>query len=142
MLEDLEYAGNILIEDDLKRLKRWSSLETDVHNCYKIIAGSLNETRWPPSYNFCGGLITKIVHSEKTLLCFKERQAITEPQMTPEEGARIIYALVVEIKKFIPLLVFSASEEKTMYKIGKKKFLLTKSNFAKIITEKIRLCLK
>ena len=39
------------------------------------------------------------------------------------------------------MLVFGASEEGAVYNINKKKFYLTKSSFARIINEKIRIYL-
>ena len=130
----LKYGGSIFIKNDLKRLKKWKSLKDDVYNCYKIIAGGLCEQNWPPPYNFGGGLITET----SEFLCFKERQAITNPFLSPSEGARIIYGLTKKSKVFLPLIVFGACEEKETYKINNKKFSLTSSNFAKIINEKLK----
>ena len=136
--EFLKYGGNHFIKNDLKRLKRWSSLEEDVLNFFKILSGGLSETKWPPPNSFGGGLITKKQSAEETILFFKDRQGITDPRTNPAQGARIVYGLVKEQRVFIPFLVFSASEEGKYYRINSKKLLLTKSNFTKIIDEKIK----
>lgn len=133
----LKYDGsNRFIKKDFQRLKRWKSLSKDIYSCYKITDGILKELPWPPPLNVLGGLITKIECSYGTLLCYKDRVAISNPSLSPSRGARLIFAIAKET--FIPLIVYGACEEGGPYKVNGKKFLLTKSNLGKIIKEKIK----
>lgn len=135
----LKYGPTDFIIEDLRRLKKWKSLGVDIANHQLIVSGLLVEAAvYPPPYNFSGGLITRIDHLKGTFLCFKDRVAITDPFMTPEEGARLVYAIIPQLAMFIPMLVYGAFEEGTMYCINKKKFPLTKSGLGKIINEKLK----
>lgn len=137
--KSLKYDDSLtFIKRDLKRLKKWKSIEDDVYACYKIINGMICETRYPPTFDFCGGLIFERKCFYGTLLCYKDRIAIKEPPLSPSEGARLIFAIIKEPAVFIPLILFKVSEERTFYNINSKKFRLTSSNFGKIIIEKLK----
>jgi len=135
----LNYGPEDFIEEDLKRLKAWGSLRSDIHNQYQITCGLLVTTnQFPPPSNFCGGLITYKKHVKGEFYFFKERVAITNPFMTPAEGARLIFAIVPQLNRFIPILVYAASEEARMYSINGKKLPLKKPGLGKIVNEKLR----
>ena len=134
----LKYVGNAFIEHDLRRLKKLTSLSDDLHSVYEIISGLVEELQWPPPYSFCGGLIAEIEIDGERYLCFKDRVPIKNPSMSPSNGCRLVYALGVSTHTFIPLLVYSAKEEKETYNINNKKYSLTSSNLGKIINEKLK----
>lgn len=134
----LRYAGNDFIRSDFRRLKKIKSLEADIEEVFKVICGLVEEANWPPHVDFCGGLITELSIEDEIFRCFKDRVPTTNPPLTPSNGCRLIYAIGIESRTFIPLLVFRASEEGTMYKINSKQFKLTSSNFGKIIDEKLK----
>lgn len=134
----LRYAGNDLILSDLKRLKKIKSLPEDISSIHKLINGMSEESGWPPPVDFCGGLITEFVIDDEKFMCFKDRVPTSNPKLTPSQGCRLIFALSIKSRSFIPLLVFRANEEGQDYMINGKKYKLTSSNFGKIIDEKLK----
>lgn len=136
--QELRYAGNDYIKQDLRRLKSISSLVGDIEAIFNIVSGLVAETAWPPPYNFCGGMITQFEIDGELFVCFKERVPTVSPKLSPSNGCRIIYALSVKSVSFIPLLIYRANEEGTDYQINGKKFRLSSSNLGKIINEKLK----
>jgi len=135
----LKYGTEDFVEEDFKRLRRWKSLRSDILGQYEIICGLLKEVgSYPPSNEFCGGLITFIKHSKGSFHCFKDRVPILDPEMTPAEGARVVFAIIPELAMFVPLLVYGAFEEGTMYRINGKKYPLARPGLGKIINEKLK----
>lgn len=136
--QSLKYVGIEFIKQDLRRLKSISSLENDIEEVFNVVSGYVEETSWPPPFDFCGGLITKLDIEGEVFLCFKERVPTASPKLTPSNGCRLVYALGVTSYTFIPLLVYRANEEGTAYSINNKRFNLTSSNLGKIINEKLK----
>lgn len=134
---DLKYAGNEFIKNDFRRLKVIKSLENDLLEIFKWVQGLVEESSWPPPYDFCGGLITELQFQDERFICFKVRVPTTRPKLSPSNGCRLIYAFATINMKFIPLLLYRASEEGKDYSIAGKKFKITSSNLGKIINEKL-----
>ena len=139
-IQELKYAGNDYIEGDLKRLKRLVSLKDDLLDEFNIIRGYWPiELPWPPpDFGFLDGLITKCEVDGELFKVYKDRIPISRPKMSPSEGCRLIFAIGCKSYTFVPLLVYSAKEEKGFYVINNKKFSLKSGNLGKIIGEKLR----
>lgn len=136
--QQLKYAGNYFIKQDLRRLKSISSLEQDILEAFSVVRGLIDETSWPPPFDFCGGLITKLSIDDEVFLCFKDRVPTVRPKLNPSSGCRLIYALGIDSQAYVPLLLYRANEEGETYSINNKKFNLTSSNLGKIINEKLK----
>ncbi len=130
-----------LIKKDLKKLKKWISLEEDIKIIIKIAIGYLNDNvlssaNCAPRTIFGDFISINYINSEK-IFTFKKRVAITNPRIVPKSGARLVYAFMETPKKFFPLLIFPAKNEGKMYLINKKKLPLTETGIRRIIEEKI-----
>jgi hypothetical protein len=72
---------------------------------------------------------------------YKDRCAVKNPRMSPSEGLRIVFALYVKEKtilKFVPFVVFLASEEGKKYHCpNNKEYPLKSSSFRDIIEAKL-----
>ena len=72
---------------------------------------------------------------------FKDRCAVTNPIMSPSKGLRIVFALYVKDQvplKYIPFIVFLASEEgKIIFVRMGKKYPLKSSSFKDILEAKL-----
>ena len=72
---------------------------------------------------------------------FKDRCAVTNPIMSPSKGLRIVFALYVKDQvplKYIPFIVFLASEEgKNYFCPNGKKYPLKSSSFKDILEAKL-----
>lgn len=137
MPNELKYAGNNYIKQDLRRLKSLRSLSQDIETIFTIVRGHLAEMAWPPPFHSFGGMITQFDSDNESFLCFKERVPITNPKLTPAQGCRLIFALDIGSRVFIPLLLYRANEEGRDYQINGKKFKLTSGNLGKIINQKL-----
>jgi hypothetical protein len=137
--EILDYTGTAFIKCDLKRLKKWNTLEQDIHNHYKIIIGKLTDALLSSVFSSpLGDFITEKKLGEATVNFYKIRVAISSPKTPPSAGARLIHGVIKESKRFIPILVYGAFEEGSYYKINSKKFPLKKSGLIGIIDEKLK----
>lgn len=132
------YVGNDLIKKDLKRLKRLISLGDDITNSYLILMGKLTDVL---SHNMfsspLGDFLTEKSIKGFNFRFYKKSINISNPKLSSSSGARLIFGVQEEKRKFIPILVYSASEEKKHYFINQKKLPLTKPGLIKIIDEKI-----
>lgn len=137
--EILEYVGTHYIKNDLKRLRKWRTLRWDIYNHYKMLMGKLTDDLLSSVFvSPLGDFITQIIIQRKTIQFYKIRIAISNPKIPAKKGARLIYGVIREDKKFVPILVYGAFEEGSFYKINKKKLLLRKSGLIKIIDEKLK----
>lgn len=137
--EILDYIGTGLIKNDLRRLKKWSSLEQDIYSNYKILMGKLTDGLLPSIFTSpLGDFITEVKTESTTIHFYKIRVGISSPKLSPSNGARLIHGVIREQRKFIPILVYGAFEEGTCYSINNKKLLLRKSGLIRIIDEKLK----
>lgn len=137
--EVFDYSGTDFIKCDLKRLKKWDTLEQDIYNHYKIIIGKMTDALLSSVFSSpLGDLITEKKFGETTTQFYKIRVAISSPKTPPSAGARLIYGLIRGSKKFVPILVYGAFEEGSYYKINSKRFPLKKSGLVGIIDEKLK----
>ena len=96
--------GYSLIEEDLKRIRKYSGLVDDLNKLFLIVNKPWTEY---------GAIIDenrKIYQDGNKIICYKRRGPITSCGLTPSGGIRLIYALVNKTH-FVPLLLFVASEE-------------------------------
>lgn len=137
--EILDYVGTGFIKNDLKRLRKWSSLEQDIYNNYKILMGKLTDGLSPSIFiSPLGNHITEVKTENTTIHFYKIKVGISSPKLSPNSGARLIHGVVREQRKFIPILVYGAFEEGRYYRINNKKLLLQRSGLIKIINEKLK----
>lgn len=100
----LVFLGVELIEEDLRRLKKLSSLENDIREYFPLVRGSFE------SYGFCRDKNDFIFGVDGLLDCYKTRLRITDPFLPPAKGCRLFYLVTTE-SHFVPILVYRASEE-------------------------------
>lgn len=137
--EILDYVGTAFIKNDLRRLKKWSSLEQDIYNNYRILMGKLTDGLLPSIFTSpLGDFITEVKTENTTIHFYKIKVAISSPKLSPNNGARLIHGVIREQRKFIPVLVYGAFEEGKYYLINNKKLLLRKSGLIRIIDEKLK----
>jgi len=137
--EPLEYVGTHYIKRDLRRLKKWPSLEQDIINHYKMIMGKLTDDLLSSVFNFpFGDFVTEVKIEEEIIHFYKVYIAISSPRLSSRNGARLIYGIIRKNKKFVPILVFGAFEEGKYYPINGKKLPLQKNGLVKIIDEKLK----
>ena len=96
--------GYSLIEEDLKRLKKYTSLVDDLEKLFLIINKPWTEYHTIIDEN------RKIYQDGNSIVCYKRRGPITSHGLSPSNGIRLIYA-IVKGAHFVPLLLFVASEE-------------------------------
>ena len=139
LVEDFEYSGTGLIAQDLRRLKRWRSLEGDVENHYKIWTGELTDAILQSVFNYpkCE-FITKKAIKDEEINFYKMRVGVSNPRIPPSGGCRLVFGILLKSKKFIPVLLYAACEEKTFYPLNGKKFVLKRSGLIQIIDEKLK----
>lgn len=141
MSDSLPYEDLGLIKKDLKKLKKWSSLEKDIKSVVQIMIGYLDDNMLSPSNcierTIFGDLITTNLINDNRVFIFKKRIPITKPKISPRAGARLVYAFVKTSKKFIPLLVFPSKNEGKTYLINGRNLPLTKTGIIQIVSEKI-----
>jgi len=137
--EILDYVGTAFIKNDLRRLRKWSSLEQDIYNNYKILMGKLTDGLLPSVFTSpLGDFITEVKTEKTTIHFYKIKVGISSPKLSPNNGARLIHGVIREKKKFVPILVYGAFEEGKYYLINNKKLPLRKSGLIKIIDEKLK----
>lgn len=139
--EDYSIKETELIKRDLKRLKRWRSLGTDIKNVIKITIGYLTDNivgtaNCRPKTVF-GNHITEAVVGGQKISFYKKRVAIINPKTPPSAGARLVYGYIEGKNAFIPILIYAASEEGEYYDINNRKIPLTVSGLVEIINEKL-----
>lgn len=139
MQELFKYTDNKYIEKDIKRLKKWTTLEDDILNHFKMFVGKLTDSILESVYclPYCEHITTKS-YQEHTIYFHKMRIALSNPKLSPANGARLVFGVIRESRKFIPILVYGACEEGIYYNINSKKLPLQKSGLIKIIDEKLR----
>jgi hypothetical protein len=138
--ERFEYGSTGLITQDLRRLKKWRSLEDDVKNHYKMWAGRLSDEILRSVFNYplCEH-ITKKVSGGEEINFYKMRVGISNPRISSSGGCRLVFGILLRSKKFIPVLLYAACEEGKFYPINGKKICLKKSGLIQIIDEKLKL---
>jgi len=137
--EILEYVGTDFIKGDLKRLKKWPTLEQDIYNHYKILMSKLTDALLPSVFTSpLGDFITEKKIQNTTIHFYKIKVGILLPKTSPNNGARLIHGVIRDSKKFVPILVYGAFEEGRYYLINNKKFPLRKSGLIGIIDEKLK----
>lgn len=107
----LDY-GNHLIKRDIKRLKRFKSLETDLKSYFTIHKNTLANS---------SKLSCEIFACSEYLVC-KERIGITIPNTPPSKGGRLWFVILKKTGHYIRCLLYAANEEpkypkSTCYKI-------------------------
>ena len=133
------------IKSDLKRkpLKKFKSLRKDTEKAVGIIRGKIEEMgQWPPSFELDRALITKIKLGSTTIYCYKRNVPVISAGLLGNKGCRLIYGvygLGIEDCKIVPILLYAAKEEKTMYSINNKSLQLSLSGIKEIVKEKIKL---
>lgn len=137
--EILEYNGNDLIKSDLRRLKHWKSLEDDIFNHYRMFLGKITDDLLKSVFclPLCDHITTKEVDGVK-IYFHKMRVKISSPKTSYSDGGRLVFGIIVEEKKFLPLFCYGAFEEKKFYIINGKKIRPTSSGLIKIINEKFK----
>jgi len=137
--KNFEFFENGLTQKDYKRLKKWGSLEEDVFNHYKMFLGRITDTLIRSVFNYplCEHITQKDFDGE-TAHFYKMRVAISNPKMSPSCGARLIFAILLQKRKFVPILAYGAFEEGQFYSINGKMHPLKKSGLIKIIDEKLK----
>lgn len=137
--EILDYVGTDFIKNDLRRLKKWSSLEQDIYNNYRILMGKLTDGLLPSIFTSpLGDFITETKIGDITIYFYKIKVAISSPKTSSNNGARLIHGVIREKRKFVPVLIYGAFEEGRYYKINNKKLPLRKSGLIRIIDEKLK----
>jgi hypothetical protein len=137
--EILEYVGIDYIKNDLKRLRKWSSLEQDIYNNYRILMGKLTDGLSPSIFSCpLGDFITEKKIENITIHFYKIKVGISSPKLFPNNGARLIHGVIRGQRKFIPILVYGAFEERKYYSVNNKKFPLKRKGLIGIIDEKLK----
>ena len=85
-----------------------------------------------------GDFITEKKIKDTVIHFYKIRIAIVSPKTSSSNGARLIYGVIKESKKFVPILVYGAFEEGKYYLISHKKLPLRRNGLIKIIDEKLK----
>lgn len=137
--EILDYVGTAFIKNDLRRLKKWFSLEQDIYNNYRILMGKLTDGLLPSIFTSpLGDFITETKINDITIHFYKIKVGISSPKTSSNNGARLIHGVIREKRKFVPILVYGAFEEGKYYLINNKKLPLRKSGLIRIIDEKLK----
>ena len=92
--------GNILIQEDLKRLKKFISLPEDLDIYFDYHSRQ---------YKTCGQLSCKTAHESEYIIC-KERIGIVSPFRSPSKGGRLWF-VVTKGELYIRCLLYLAEEE-------------------------------
>lgn len=134
----LRYTGNAYVKSDIKRLKkRWGNIEIGITDFFERLRGEIAEpVQHVPAV--WGDFICQRAENERKIIFCKKRITLNKKDGS-SGGARLVYAVITEDLLFLPLLIFSAKEEKTFYCVGKKKFKLQKSGLLQIVDEKLRI---
>ncbi len=139
----MEYFLCPYVTRDIKRLKKIHSIETDLKNHYTIFRGKIRE-KIESEYKvpLAQAFLYKVELQDNIKIYFyKDRCAITNPKMSPSEGLRIIFALYVKDQKplkYVPFIVFLASEEGERYFCPNgKEYPLKSSSFKHILEAKL-----
>lgn len=98
--------GYDLVKQDLKRLKRLRSIESDLKNYFKV-----HNDLWSKFNNVSG-----TIASGKNYIVIKERIATKDPKMTPSEGCRLWVVINTTTGDYYRCLLYSAKEEETYKK--------------------------
>ena len=139
----MEYELGPYVKRDIKRLKKIHSLATDLENHYKIFRGKINE-RIASEYQvpLAQAFLYKVELPDGIRVYFyKDRCATTSPKMSPSEGLRIVFGLYVKEQKpikYVPFIVFMASEEGDKYHCpNNKEYPLKSAHFRNILEAKL-----
>lgn len=139
----MEYFLGPYVKRDIKRLKKIRSIEKDLESHYKIFRGKVRE-RIESEYKV--PLVQAFLYKTELedgieIFFYKDRCAITNPKMSPSQGLRIVFALYVKNQKplkYVPFIIFLASEEgKKYYSPNGKEYPLKSSYFKHIIEAKL-----
>jgi hypothetical protein len=103
---ELTDKGFGLIAGDIKRLKKFNSLTSDLENYFKI-----HNDSWKMYGNVSG-----VIASGKNYCIVKERVAIKSPKMCPSEGCRLWVVINTTTGDYYRCLLYSAKEEETYKK--------------------------
>ena len=136
----LPHGGNAFIETDLRRLKRISSLATDIDWARQDIFCMLIELGWPKVdvwADIARSLVARIKIDSQPFNCYKTRISTTRPQLSPSQGCRLIYGLGAKQPLFLPLLVYRAAEEGQPLRTNKDRSPITRSNLSRIVQTRV-----
>ena len=129
-----------LIKSDLKRLKKFKSLESDVDKALRVAKGKIIEMRhWPPPIQLDRGLITSVKTGATVIYCFKRNVPVISAGLYGNNGCRLIYGVDEKNFSLFSILVYAAKEEGESYAIDNKKFHLKLEGIKAIIKTKLRL---
>lgn len=138
----LDYGPIFCIQSDLRRkpLKGLFSLEKDIENHYKMFVGKLTDAMLPSVFNYplCDHISQQSLGDE-TVNFYKMRIKVTNPMTPASSGGRLLFAVLIKARKFVPICIFMASEEGTNYSINTYNLPLTRSGFKRIIEEKLKI---
>ena len=98
---ELVDRGYDLIEGDLKRLRKYVSLRTDLENYFKI-----HNDNWKNYSN-----ISCIIAAGKNYCVCKERIGIKNPKMGPSAGGRLWFVINKITGEYYRCLLYTAREE-------------------------------
>jgi hypothetical protein len=137
----MEYRNDDgFVENDLSRLSI-DSLEEDVKNHFKIFRGKVKEIKSPyqvplADHMYKHEIVAKGGEVFPTYF-FKARQGTKDPELSPSEGIRIVFSIIVKDQTplvYVPYIVFRANEEGEMYSAPNgNSYPLTKSGIKEII---------
>ena len=104
-----------------------------------VFMGKLTDALLPSVFTSpLGDFITEKKIQNETIHFYKIKVGISSPKTTPNNGARLIYGVIRNSKKFVPILVYGAFEKGKYYLINNKKFPLKKSGLIGVIDEKLK----
>ena len=141
----MDFKEGPFLKSDAKRLKRIKSLVDDVKAHHQFLKGKLWELKNSPQYFIPTAKATffdeVFENGQRTQVC-KFRQVTTNPRSDKSGGLRILAVLVyenVDPIKYIPLLIYSAQEEKSSVVCDGKAYKMSKSGIASLIKYRLEI---
>lgn len=98
--------GNSVISSDIRKLKRFRSIESDLDTLFTIHKNQYSE------FSMVG---CQLVSNSEFIIC-KDRVPITNPRTQPSKGGRLWFVIMKETGVYIRCLLYSANEEKDYQK--------------------------
>ena len=139
----MEFVDGPFLKTDAKRLKKIKSLVQDVQAHRKYLSGKFWELNNSPKYFVPTSKATFYdeTHEDgvRIMVC-KFRQVTTNPRKDKSGGLRIIAVIVYSNEapiKYIPLIVYSADEEKSFISCDGKQYKVTKAGIANLVKHRL-----
>ena len=139
----MQYKAGPFLKSDARRLKQIKSLIKDVEAHHTFLKGKLWELKNSPQYfvptsraTFCDEVLD---NNQRVQVC-KFRQVTTNPKSGKSNGLRILAVIVYkgdEPSKYIPILVYSAKEEKSTIFYEGKNYKLAKSGISDLVKDRL-----